>query len=296
MASKQAEASLKDVIITEIVPLKEELEHGAYGRVFTVKYRGVVCAAKEIRPFLSEAVINEKEIIDNFVRECRQRSVIHHPNIIQFWGVYYSSKNPNLPIIVMELMDTTLSSFVKSNQFKITMKTKISILYDVSLGLSYLHNRNPVVIHRYLSSNTIMLTSHLVAKITDLGVDKLITNNEQTMSRLTTAAGTVDFMPPETFEANPVCNTAVDVFSFACIALQVLAEEWPKLCNQKRQDPVTKKLVAVTEVERRQKYLDKIPEGATVLTKLLERCLADYSDERPSIKEIFQMIKTLKVH
>ena len=76
--------------------------------------------------------------------------------------------------MVMELMDTSLTSFVKNKQSNISMETKISILYDVSLGLSYLHTRNPAIIHRDLSSNNVMLTSHLVAKIGDLGVAKII--------------------------------------------------------------------------------------------------------------------------
>ena len=193
----------------------------------------------------------------------------------------------------MELMDTSLSSFVKSHQSEIAMTTKVSILCDVSLGLSHLHTCKPVVIHRDLSSNNVLLTSQRVAKIGDLGVAKVIrANSRQTRSRLTKAPGTVDFMPPETLEVKPSYSTAVDVFSFASIALHVFAEEWPKPSVQRRQDPVTKKLIAVAEAERRQKYLDKIPEA---LKQLFEVCLEDDPDERPPIQEISEMIKTIKV-
>ena len=294
---KQPEALSRDVTIKGVECLNKELEYGAYGRVFTVQYRGIVWAAKEIRPKLGKTVKNEKAIIENILRECRQRNTICHPNVVKFEGVYFPPRTDcSFPIMVIEMMNTTLTSFIKANRSKISSKTKISILYDVSFGLSYLHSREPVVIHKYLSSNTIMLTSHLVAKITDFGVNMLIlADNEQTMSRLT-APGTVDFMPPETFEANPRCNTAVDVFSFAAIALHVFAEEWPKPCGQKRRDPATRKFVAVTEVERRQNYLNKIPDGATMLTKLLERCLDDYFEVRPSIQEVVEVMKTLKVN
>ena len=301
MASNQLDASalLKDATITGVKPLNKELGRGAYGRVFTVKYRGVVCAAKEIHPYLSKTATpaDEKAIVDNFARECHQCSLVRHPNIVQFLGVYYSSKKSNLPIMVMELMDTSLSSFVKNHQSEIAMTTKVSILCDVSLGLSHLHTRKPVVIHRDLSSNNVLLTSQRVAKIGDLGVAKVVqaTNSRQTRSRLTKAPGTVDFMPPETLEAKPLYSTAVNVFSFAGVALHVFAEEWPKPCVQRRQDPVTKKLVAVTEVERRQKYLDKIPEGAAALKHLFEVCLDDDPNERPPIQEVSEMIETIKV-
>ena len=38
------------------------------------------------------------------------------------------------------------------------MKTKLSILHDISLGLSYLHGRRPAVIHRDLSSINVLLS------------------------------------------------------------------------------------------------------------------------------------------
>jgi len=297
MASQNVSALLKDATIKGVVPVDKELGRGAYGRVFTVKYCGIVYAAKEIHPILIEGVspAEKKTIIDNFMRECHHCSVIRHPNIVRFMGVYYSKKS-ELPIMVMELMDTSLTSFVKNNQSKIPMKTKVSILHDVSLGLSYLHARKPVVIHRDLSPNNVMLTGQLVAKIGDLGVAKVIrADSRQTRSRLTTAPGTMDFMPPESLEVNPVYGTSIDVFSFAGISLYTFAEEWPTPSGQKRRDPVTKKLVALTEAERRQEYLDKIPESATMLKELFERCLDDDPDERPPIQEVCEIIKTFKV-
>ena len=73
-------------------------------------------------------------------------------------GVYYakpSDPRTDLPIMVMELMDMSLTSFIEKNKSKIATKTKLSILHDVSLGLSHLHGRRPAVIHRDLSSNNV---------------------------------------------------------------------------------------------------------------------------------------------
>ena len=296
MALQDISDLLKDVRIEKIIPMDEELGRGAYGRVFTVKYCGLVCAAKEIHPILIEGVspVERKTLIDNFIRECHRCSVIRHPNIVQFLGVYLSSKKSELPIMVMELMTTSLTSFVRNNQSKIPIKTKISILHDVSLGLSNLHSRNPVVIHRDLSPNNVMLTSQPVAKIGDLGVAKVIGgNSRQTSRKLTTAPGTVDFMPPETLEANPVYGTAVDVFSYAGICLHVFAEKWPTPIGLKRRDPVTKKLMALTEAERRQEYLEKIPGSVGSLKEIFLRCLDDDPEERPAIQEVSEMIKSL---
>ena len=70
--------------------------------------------------------------------------------------------------MVMEMMFTSLTSFVEKQESKIAINTKLSILHDVSLGLSHLHGRHLAVIHCDLSSNNVLLTSHLVAKISDL--------------------------------------------------------------------------------------------------------------------------------
>ena len=51
---------------------------------------------------------------------------------------------------------------------KVPLHFKLSILVDVAQGLEFLHGQD--IIHRDLSSNNVLLTKHLVAKIADLGV------------------------------------------------------------------------------------------------------------------------------
>ena len=317
MASLDVSALLKDVKIEVKIEgvaqmdsdkdkeCGKELGRGSYGRVFTVKYCRLVCAAKEIHPILIEGVspAEKKTIIDNFIRECHHCSVIRHPNIVQFLGIYYSENcNPleDPPIMIMELMDTSLTSFVNNNQSNIPVSTKMSILYDVSLGLTFLHTRKPVVIHRDLSSNNIMLTSHPVtAKIGDLGVAKVVrADNRKTKGKLTKAPGTLHFMPPEALiedAPGPVYGTPVDVFSFGGIALHVFSEEWPTPGAPKVEDPDTEELIALSEAKRRQKYLDKLTGRAAGLREIVGRCLHDNPKRRPTIEEVFDIVETSKV-
>ena len=290
-----ASEAIKNLILHGVVPIDDELGRGSYGRVFTVKYCGLVCAAKEIHSILIDSE-KKQAFKDDFVRECLNCSNIRHPNIVLFMGVYYAAEQPDIPTMVMELMYTSLTSFVQSSRSNITLKTKISILNDVSLGLSYLHLRRPPVIHRDLSSNNIMLTDLLVAKIGDLGVAKVVHAESQTTKRkLTTAPGTVDFMPPEALEEDPTYDTPVDVFSFAGISLHLLCEEWPSPVSSKKRDPNTNTLYALTEVERRQRFLDKITGKATTLKQMITKCLDDNPNARPAIQEISEIIAPLKV-
>lgn len=296
MASSEAiKSQLQHLILHDVVSLDHELGRGSYGRVFTVEHCRLVCAAKEIHPILVETAEQKETFKDNFVQECLNCSNIRHPNIVQFMGIFYSPERADFPIMVMELMSTSLTSFVQNHSSDITLVTKISILDDISLGLSHLHMRRPPVIHRDLSSNNILLNQHLVAKIGDLGVAKVIRAESQTTKKFTKAPGTVDFMPPEALEEDPVYDTPVDVFSFAGISLHLLCEEWPSPLNSKKRDPEMKKYLLLSEVQRRQQYLDKITGRAVVLKELITKCLDDEPDERPTIQEVSEIIVTLKV-
>ena len=300
MKSTNPSNQLQQYVLDEqdIISLNEELGRGSYGRVFTVKYHGTQCAAKEIHLTLFEGVSSEekKAIKDGFLKECRDCSLILHPKIVQFIGIYYP-KHSELPIMVMEKMQTSLTSYVEKQQSKIAMNTKFSILYDVSLGLSYLHGRCPAIIHRDLSSNNVLLKSEHEAKISDLGMAKMIrADSKQTKSKLTTAPGTLHFMPPEALdEDNPVYNTSIDVFSFGGITLHVFSEKWPKPTVQSKYDSKANTMIYFNEVERRQQYLDKMTGAAAVLRDVAIKCLDSNPNGRPSIKEVSKKIMLFMV-
>ena len=292
---------LKDVTLKGVVPLNDELGRGAYGSVFTVKHDGVVCAAKKIHPILIESVSEEEKqrIKDDFIRECLCCSSISHPHIVQFVGVYYRSEQSSLPIMVMELMHVSLTKFVTNNKSNISFGRKISILHDASRGLSFLHDHKPQILHRDLSPNNIMLTSKLVAKIGDLGVAKVVrAGSKETISKLQltrAVPGTPDFMPPEVMEVNAIYGAAIDVFSFGGIALYLFSEEWPTPSALKQKDRNSKKMITLTETERRQQYLDKMTGKAADLKKMVKQCLDDDPDERPPIQEVSTILEPLRV-
>ena len=232
------------------------------------------------------------------MKECRQCSALRHPNVIQFLGIYYPSVGVGdvqgrmrLPVMVMEMMADSLTSLVDKHE-KIPVHIKFSIVHDVSLGLCYLHNHDPPIVHRDLSPNNVLLTAHHVAKISDLGVAKVIkADSRKTMTK---APGTVDFMPPESLADDPVYGPPMDVFSFAGIILHTFHQQWPKPINQIQFDPKTRRKVALMEVERRQQYLDKMRGEAEVLRPLVEECLDDDPAVRPTITAVCERIQVSK--
>ena len=279
---------------------RDELGRGAYGRVYAVSYCQTMCAAKEIHSILVEGVgqLEMQRTIESFIRECRECSTLRHPNVIQFLGVYYppeaggaTNNIMRLPVMVMEMMADSLTSFVDKHE-KIPVHIKYSIVHDVSLGLCYLHNHDPPIVHRDLSPNNVLLTAHHVAKISDLGVAKVIRADSR--NTMTKAPGTVDFMPLEALSVSPVYGPPMDVFSFAGIILHTFNQQWPRPLDQVQFDPKTRRRVALSEVERRQQYLDKMIGEAEVLRPLVEECLDDDPAVRPTTATVCERIQVSK--
>ena len=286
----------QDIILEGVTPFyDDEIGRGAYGKVYTVDYYGTICAAKEIHPVLVQGTGQDQaqQIAISFVRECRQCCKLRHPNIIQFLGVFYPyvrgvAEVCFLPVMVMELMENSLKMLVEKYE-NIPLHIKFSIVHDVSLGLRYLHYHSPPIVHSDLFSNNILLTAHHVAKISDVGVAKVI--NATSSNALVRALGSVDFMPPESLTKSPVYDCSVDVFSFAGIILHTFTQQWPSPSEQVKFDPATRNILALSEVQRRQDHLNKMKGEAELLRPLVETCLDNDPAERPTIATVCENIR-----
>jgi len=284
---------LQHLYLTGVRPNGKEIGVGAYGRVFEVEYCGTVFAAKEVHPILVQGVSREEceGTRRAFLNECVQSMSLGHPNVIQFLGVYDSGGESRLPVLVMEMMQESLTSLVEKYP-NIPMCVKLSMLLDVSRGLWYLHSHDPPIVHRDLSPNNILLTSQFVAKIFDLGVAKVIpADSRKTKTRV---PGTVDFMGPETLAEIPEYGPPLDVFSYGGVILHVVNQEWPKPLHYVVTDPNDRKLVALSEVERRQEHVEKMRGVHVDLRNLVVQCLENYPSRRPPISDASVRMRRIK--
>ena len=268
---------------------------GSFGQAIEVRdpRSNTLYAAKEIHPILIDNVDKQQfeSVKTSFLKECTRSSLLSHPNVVQTLGVCYPIPDTKLPWMVMELMEKSVTELVESNVTVDTDK-KLSILVDVSQGLEYLHNND--IIHRDLSSNNVLLTKHLVAKIADFGVAKLIIEH-RTMSRsqsLTQAPGTLHFMAPEALSTSPRYGKPLDVFSFACVTLHLLANKWPTPKDLTYTDHRTQQLMGYTEVERREEYLEMC--APEILKILVKSCLQNDADKRVNITMVCKILKVIR--
>ena len=207
-------------------------------------------------------------------------------------GVYYPTTDQyRLPVMVMEKMQHNLRNLVEKYD-NIPLNVKLSILHEVCLGLRFLHSRNPPIVHRDLTPNNILLSYYLEAKITDLGAAKAVINdNQKTMTKF---PGTPDFMPPEALSRRPVYGPSLDVFSYGGVILNVTTQLWPEPSDRNQLNPDNDSWEVVSEIKRRQQYLDKMSEGAADLKPLAIFCLSDNPKNRPSAAQISLIIQRAK--
>ena len=169
---------------------------------------------------------------------------------------------------------------------------KLLILNDVCFGLEYLHSRDPPIVHRDITPNNILLCSHHRAKITDLGVAKVMHGTDT--KTLTQTPGTNDFMPPESLASKPVYGLPLDIFSFGGVILYICTQRWPELPPLIDFDPDTGKRIFLTELERRQEYLNEMFGVYADLRSLVISCLDDNPKKRPTVGEAILEIKQVK--
>ena len=212
--------------------------------------------------------------------------------IVTSLGLYYLSVDQyRIPVMVMEKMQHSLRGLVEKYD-NIPLNVKLTILDEVCLGLMYLHSRNPPIVHRDLTPNNILLGVHLEAKITDLGVAKMVRSESQ--KSMTKLPGTPDFMPPEALSKKPEYGPSLDVFSYGGVILNVTTQLWPDPTDPTKFNPDTGRRELVSEVKRRQQYLDKMTGDAADLKPLVTSCLDDDPNKRPPLTQISITIKKTK--
>ncbi len=73
------------------------------------------------------------------------------------------------PLVVMEYLPHSLDHVLKSVP-DLSLAAKRSILCDIAWGMEYLHCRPTPIVHGKLTAPNILLSSGMVAKISDVGV------------------------------------------------------------------------------------------------------------------------------
>ena len=271
----------------------EPLGTGAYGQVCKAMLGELPCAAKLLHPVLIDP--NKPRNRDMFERECRFLSEIRHPNIVQYLGV---AQDPQmgLPILLMELMDNSLTHFLELSDTRLPYHVQVNINCDISQALTFLHSNQ--LLHRDLSSNNVLLIGAGVrAKVTDFGMSKLTAMNPR-MTSLTKCPGTAAYMSPEALLDPPIYTEKLDCFQAGVLMVQIITRKFPDPSDAMRRMRDTRfpsgwVNIPVPEANRRHNHLSLVPNTHPILPIAMD-CLKDTDTERPSAQQICRRLLALK--
>ena len=90
----------------------------------------------------------------------------------------------------------------------------------------------------------------MTAKISDLGVARIVDLSQEAAQRMTSAPGTRAFMPPEVLVDNPDYGLGVDTFSYGIIMIHIFTGQWPTV-NVQHACIKGDRLIPYIEAERR---------------------------------------------
>ena len=276
----------------------ESLGIGSYGAVCKAMCDDLLCAAKILHPALFQFTApGATSVMQKFEQECHLLSAIKHPHIVQYLGTYHDPEL-KLPVLLMELMDESLTRFLERSREPLPYHTEVNLCHDTALALSYLHSNG--IVHRDLSSNNVLLIAGSRAKVTDFGMVKLYDVNRSTthLTPLTLCPGTTVYMPPEALKDRPVYTDKLDSFSLGVLCVQIMTRELPDPGDrvtevEDSRYPTGTIEVRVPEIERRQFHIDLIDPAHPLLPVALD-CLKDTERERPSCHELCGRMSTLK--
>lgn len=218
---------------------------------------------------LKEMNSDKNTIVDfqHFIGEYEIMNMLKHPNVLKAFGIFMSSaKNP--ACILLEFCPMNLETAIKN---KILNKEKIIlVIYQIVEGMKFIHFRK--IIHRDLKPTNILIAFDGSIKICDFGISKLMSLEEQTMTR---GVGTQRFMAPEIINDDQY-DEKVDVYSFGSLIFFILSGEFPK--------------IKISDIFQKKKA--PIPSSFTSFSQdLINDCWNFDSKDRPSFKEILERME-----
>ena len=203
-----------------------------------------------------------------------------------------------LPILLMELMDDSLTHFLEQSGEPLAYHVQVNISHDIALAIAFLHLNG--IVHRDLSSsNVLLIGAGSRAKVTDFGMSTLTELNPR-LSGLTKCTGNPAYMSPEALLDPPVYTEKLDCFQVGVLMLQILTRKYPVPGRAMNRVQVTglrfRKWwvnVPVPELQRRHDHLRLVVETHPML-RLAKDCLKDTDTERPSGQQICRFLSALK--
>lgn len=280
--------SVSQIKSTELVS-KEKLGAGTFGTVSQVRLSGS-------RYALKEPILDSEDDKKGFEKELALMAGLRHPNLVMLFGYTHDTIIPHL---VMEFMDKgTLYDYLGGREdisIFLSQVVRYSIAMHIVSGLAYLHDIIGII-HRDLKSENVLLCHQqdnpFFAKIGDFGTSVFLPD-KRTVFRTNELIGTAAYMEPDLLKVLIYKESELyeytqktDIFSLAIILWELMTHKKPY--KNKSFQTTHEACEYVLRGGRETIVEGEVPPA---WSKLIKRCWAQNSKDRPCANEIIAILE-----
>ncbi len=198
--------------------IKEKIGNGGMAMVYKAKDQ-VLNRFVAIK-ILRDEFTTDEEFIKRFSIEAQSAASITHPNIV---SVYDVGNEGNLYFIVMELIKgKTLKEIIIEEGGPLPWKWSTNIAIQIASALETAHKNN--IIHRDIKPHNIIITEDGIAKVTDFGIAKAVSNS--TITAFGSTIGSVHYFSPEHAKGG-YTDSKSDLYSLGVVMYEMLTGKVP---------------------------------------------------------------------
>ncbi|KAH9648480.1 protein kinase domain-containing protein [Citrus sinensis] len=189
---------------------------GSFGSIYVARLQdGMEVAVKVFHQQYERA-------LKSFEDECEVMKRIRHRNLVK---IISSCSNDDFKALIMKYMPNgSLENCLYSGTCMLDIFQRLNIMIDVALALEYLHfGHSTPIIHCDLKPSNVLLDEDMVAHISDFGIAKLLSGEDQLSIQIQTLA-TIGYMAPEYGTKGRVC-TRGDVYSYGIMLMEMFTKK-----------------------------------------------------------------------
>ncbi len=169
---------------------------------------------------LRDEFTTDEEFIKRFEAEAQSAAKLTHPNIVSIYDV---GVDKNLYFIVMELIKgKTLKEIIIEEQGPLPWKWSVNVAIQIASALEKAHRNN--IIHRDIKPHNIIITEDGVAKVTDFGIAKAVSNS--TITAFGSTIGSVHYFSPEHARGG-LTDAKSDLYSLGVVMYEMVTGKVP---------------------------------------------------------------------